>query len=117
MAARMRGRLRDALVKHQLSELQFATLVVLSETEPTPMAVLAEHTAVSRAAMTDALDELEALQFAIRTRDRCDRRVIRARITATGREKADQAMNDYLHAARYFERMKHRGSFPAYEQV
>lgn len=100
-AARVRSCLQDALVRHHLSDLQFATLVVLSESEPepVPMAVLAGQTGVSRSAMTDALDKLEALGFAGRTRDRTDRRIIGVRVTAAGREKADQAMNDYLHAA------------------
>ena len=97
-AARVRGRLHDILGRHHLSGLQFAALVVLFETEPEPMqmAVLAEHTAVSRSAMTDALDKLETLGFASRTRNRGDRRAIQVRITAAGREKVDQAINDYL---------------------
>jgi len=114
-AARLRGSLHDALTHHQLSDLQFAALVVLFAIDPEsiPMAVLAEQTAVSRSAMTDALDSLESLQIASRTRDRRDRRVIRARITATGREKINQAMNDYLRAAtraaRYIEEWEARG--------
>lgn len=97
-AARMRRGLQHALARHRLSELQFATLVVLSEAgpEPVPMAVLAGHCGVSRSAMTESLDKLEAQHLAERTRDRRDRRILQVRITASGRERTDQAINDYL---------------------
>ena len=100
-AERLRCSLRSALARHQLSDLQFAILVLLFEVEPEPipMAVLANHAGVSRSAVTDALDGLEALGRAGRARDRCDRRIIQVRITADGREKIDQAINDYLRAA------------------
>lgn len=62
------------------------------------MAVLAKHAAVSRSAVTDALDSLEALRFASRARDHGDRRILQVRITAAGREKVDEAINDYLHS-------------------
>jgi DNA-binding MarR family transcriptional regulator len=101
VATRMRRGLQHALTRHRLSELQFATLVVLSEAgpEPIPMAVLAGHCGVSRSAMTESLDKLEAQHLAERTRDRHDRRIIRVRITATGREKSGHAISDYLGAA------------------
>jgi DNA-binding MarR family transcriptional regulator len=100
-AARLRNRLREALTPHDLRDLDFATLVVLfaGEPEAIPMAVLAEQTAVSRSAMTDTLDTLERLQLATRTRDRSDRRILRVRITAAGREAIGRAIGDYLHAA------------------
>lgn len=96
--ARLRARLSDTLARHRLSDLQFAALVVLIEIQPEPisMALLAEHTSVSRSAMTEALDKLEALHFASRTRDRYDRRVIQVQITAAGRAKADRAIDDYF---------------------
>ena len=93
--------LRRALVRHKLSDLQFAVLVILFSTEPEPLSasVLAEHAAVSRAAMTDALDKLESLRFANRSRDDSDRRVTYVRITPAGQEAVDRAINDYLRAA------------------
>jgi DNA-binding MarR family transcriptional regulator len=106
MAARLRRRFQDTLTRHQLTDLQFAILVVLLEIEPEPipMAVLARQTGASRSAVTDALDDLETLQLAKRTRDCSDRRVIPVRITAAGRERIDQAINDYLHIASLRER-------------
>jgi DNA-binding MarR family transcriptional regulator len=102
-AARMRGDIRSALDRHQLSDLQFAILVLLfaGEPEPIPMATLADHAGVSRSAVTDALDGLEASAFATRARHRRDRRVIQVRITSAGREKADRTINDYLGAAEH----------------
>ena len=93
--------LRRALAPHKLTDLQFAVLVILFSTEPEPIAasVLAEHAAVSRAAITNALDKLEALQFVSRARDDSDRRIIYVRITPAGQEAVDAAINDYLQAA------------------
>lgn len=93
--------LRRALARHKLSDLQFAVLVILFSTEPEPLSasVLAEHAGVTRSAMTDALDKLEAAQFLGRTRDELDRRIIHVRITAAGQETVDRAINDYLRAA------------------
>ena len=97
-AERLRSGLRGALARHGLSDLQFAILVVLLavEPEPTPMAILANRTGVSRSAVTDAFDGLEATGLASRARDRRDRRLIRGRITAAGCEKIDKAIDDYL---------------------
>lgn len=115
-AARLRRILLARLTHHRLSELQFAILVVLFENEAKPiaMAVLAKHAAVSRSAVTDALDSLEAVRFASRARDHGDRRVFLVRITAAGSEKIDQAINDYLcsviQAAHRVERLEHNST-------
>lgn len=99
-AERMRCGLRSALARHQLSDLQFAILVLLFDVDPEPvsMAVLADQAGVSRSAVTDAVDSLEASGLASRARDRRDRRIIHGRITAAGREKVDKAIDDYLYA-------------------
>ena len=115
-AERLRCSLRSALARHQLSDLQFAILVLLFEVEPEPipMAVLASHAGVSRSAVTDALDSLEARGLASRARDRCDRRILHVRITVVGRERIDQAINDYLRAtmhAAHIEGLEQRGAF------
>jgi len=93
--------LHSTLIRHGLSGLQFAALVVLfdSEPEPMPMAVLAEHTAVSRSAVTDAVDKLEMLQLANRRHHTRDRRVTHVRISKAGREKVDRLIDEYLHVA------------------
>lgn len=97
-AERLRGCLRRALARHRLSDLQFAILVLLLAAEPdsVPMAVLAHRAGVSRSAVTDAFDSLDASGLASRARDRGDRRIIHGRITAAGREKIDKAIGDYL---------------------
>jgi DNA-binding MarR family transcriptional regulator len=100
-AALLHGSLRQVLARHHLSDGQFAALVVLFSTEPEPIspAVLAEHTSVSRASMTETVDKLETLRLAVRTRDNLDRRVTYVRITPEGQETVDATINDYLHAA------------------
>ncbi|PTY08736.1 hypothetical protein DB347_03960 [Opitutaceae bacterium EW11] len=99
-AERLRLRLRRALASHRVSDLQFSILVSLFDAQPAsiPMAVLARHAAVSRSAVTDAFDDLVGAGLAERFRDSEDRRIIRGRITAAGRERADQAIDDYLRA-------------------
>jgi DNA-binding MarR family transcriptional regulator len=115
--------LRRALAPHNLTDLQFAVLVVLFSTEPEPIAasVLAEHAAVTRASITDALDGLESLQFASRVRDDSDRRMIYVRITAAGQETVDAAIVDYLRAAeeatRYVRPTAQRAVLVAYLQL
>ena len=122
-ATLLHGSLRRALARHRLSDLQFAVLVILFSTEPEPLAasVLAEHAAVSRASVTDALDKLEARHCVTRRRDDSDRRVTYVRITATGQDLVDIAVNDYLHAAADAARLvrpaEQRSLFAAYLQL
>ncbi len=98
-AERLRRCLRSALARHRLSDLQFAILVLLFAAEPesVPMAVLARHAGVSRSAVTDAFDGLDASGFASRARDHDDRRIIYGKITAAGRKRVDKAIDDYLY--------------------
>jgi len=100
-ATPLRRSLRGALARHHLTDLKFAILVILFSTEPEPISasVLAEHAEVSRASITDALDQLEALELLTRVRDNLDRRVIYVQITLAGQELIDAAINDYLRAA------------------
>ena len=122
-ATLLHGTLRRALALRGLSDLQFAVLVILFSTEPEPLAasVLAEHAAVSRASITEALDKLEARHFVTRTRDAADRRITYVRITATGQDMVDVAVNDYLHtaadAARLVRPADQRALFAAYFQL
>jgi DNA-binding MarR family transcriptional regulator len=123
IATLLRGSLRRALTRRGLTDLQFAVLVTLFSTEPEPLmaSVLAEHAAVSRASITDALDRLEARHFVTRTRDDADRRVTYVRITAAGQDTVDVAVNDYLHAAaeaaRFVRPAEQRVLFAAYLQL
>jgi DNA-binding MarR family transcriptional regulator len=122
-ATLLHGSLRRALARRGLSDLQFAILVILFSTEPEPLAasVLAEHAAVSRASVTEALDKLEARHFVSRIRDDVDRRVMYVRITPTGQDMVDVAVNDYLHAAAEAARLvrpaEQRALFAAYLQL
>ena len=100
-ATPLRRDLHRTLALSNLSDLQFSVLVVLFSTEPDSISasVLAEHTAVTRASITNALDQLESLRLVRRTRDNLDRRVTYVQITPAGQEKVDAAINDYLRAA------------------
>jgi len=97
----LREALQKPLHEYHLSYLQFAVLVVLFTLDPDPVsaAVLADHTLVSRSAITEALDHLELMKFAVRTRDTNDRRMIFVRITQVGRQTVDQALMRVLNAA------------------
>jgi DNA-binding MarR family transcriptional regulator len=106
-AAALQTALRRALGEFGLSELQFGVLIVLFALDPASLAPadLADYTAVSRAAITDALDRLERRQWIVRTRDASDRRVHHVTLTAAGRRVADQAMMAFLRAAGHAARL------------
>jgi DNA-binding MarR family transcriptional regulator len=97
----LRTALHRSLVEYRLSDLQFGVLVALFALHPEPAAPadLAEHTAVSRAAITEVLVRLESLQFISRTRDEKDRRVFHVHLTAAGQTTVDEALMVYLRAA------------------
>lgn len=90
--------IHQALAPHKLSELQFGVLVVLFSLDPDPIgsADLAVHTAVSRSAITDALDHLEERKLVTRTRDSADRRMIYVRLTSEGRALVEPATLGFL---------------------
>lgn len=106
-AAALQAALRRALRDFRLSELQFGVLVVLFALDPAPLAPadLADYTAVSRAAISDALDRLERRQWIFRTRDAGDRRVHLVNLTSAGRRVADQAMMAFLRASGHAARL------------
>ncbi len=101
IALALQAGLQRVLARHQLSDRQFAALVVLFALEPelVPASVLAAHAAVSRPAITEALDHLEQRGLAKRARNQRDRRMVGVRITQRGRKTVDEALVDYLHAA------------------
>lgn len=89
----IRASLRVRLHDLALSELQFATLVVLLALDPEPVlpTTLAAHTHASRAAMTDILDNLLARDLIGRQRSTEDRRNYLITITETGRTLTERA--------------------------
>ena len=97
-ALAVRAALHRTLAEYRLTELQFDVLVALFALDPEPVtpADLADYTAVSRAAITDALVRLESLQLTSRTRDSADRRVYHVHLTDKGRTTVDEALNRYL---------------------
>lgn len=106
--------LHRTLAEHRLGDLQFNVLVALFALDPEPVtpAALADYTAVSRAAITDALVRLETLQLVTRQRDAHDRRVYHVQLTDEGRTTVEQALVRYLtavaHAARHVEPAEQR---------
>lgn len=96
--ASMHATLQRALAQHGISELQFAVLLVLFTLEPTPTgaAELAAYTAVSRSAITEALEHLEARQLVTRTRDAADRRIVSAQLTDAGRALIEPVTLEFL---------------------
>lgn len=103
----LHGAIHQALAPHQLNELQFAVLVVLFSLGPDPIgsADLAVHTAVSRPAITAALDQLEAKRLITRVRNSVDRRVIHVRLTPKGCALVEPATMDFLHIAQRITRL------------
>lgn len=122
-ALSVQAALQRTLGEYRLSELQFAVLVALFALDPEPItpADLADYTAVSRAAITDALVRLESLQLVSRQRDQTDRRVYHLQLTEHGRLTVDQALVRYLSAvgnvARYIEPSSQQDLLTAYDRL
>jgi DNA-binding MarR family transcriptional regulator len=122
-ALSVQSALHRALAEFKLSDLQFAVLVALFALDPEPVmpADLADYTAVSRAAITDALVRLESLELVSRTRDTTDRRVSHLTLTAAGRTTVDQALVRYLtavgHVARHIDSTAQADLITAYERL
>ncbi len=97
-AVRTKAKLR--LQEFALSELQFASLVVLLALDPEPVlpTTLATHTSASRAAMTDILDHLLAHGLIERQRSKEDRRNYLITLTDSGRTLTDRAETAVLNS-------------------
>jgi MarR family 2-MHQ and catechol resistance regulon transcriptional repressor len=115
--------LHRTLAEYRLGELAFAVLVALFALDPesaTP-ADLADYTAVSRTAITDALLRLEALQLVERARDETDRRMYHLTLTEKGRTTVNEALMSYLsainHLARYIEPATQPDLLLAYQRL
>lgn len=85
--------LRQSLHAFRLTDVQFATLVVLRAIDPefALPTTLANHTSTSRATMTAVLDNLISRALVVRTRSGDDRRNYQITLTDLGRTLADQA--------------------------
>lgn len=96
----VRAKVRIRLQELALSELQFASLVVLLALDPEPVlpTTLATHTKASRATMTDILDHLYAQGLVKRQRSKEDRRNYLITLTDSGRTLGDRAESAVLHA-------------------
>ncbi|ATC64299.1 hypothetical protein CMV30_10230 [Nibricoccus aquaticus] len=87
--------LRDSLVRiyspSGLNEHKFAVLTALAAQSPAPSLAtqLARAAGITRASMTDLLDDLERRHWIARSRDRSDRRVIQVHLTTLGQEVVD----------------------------
>lgn len=100
-ASALQVALQRSLGEFRLTELKLGVLVVLFVTDPAPAtpADLAAHTGVTRSAMTDSLDQLEARALLYRQRDTRDRRLIHVQLTDAGRLFTNRALTCYLQHA------------------
>jgi len=92
VAEETRSAVRRELHALHITEVQFVILLVLLALDPEPVvpAVLADHSGVSRASITEALDQLHALALTERQRSTVDRRNWLITLTAQGRRIADK---------------------------
>lgn len=94
--------LKNALRAHVgLPEGRFGALVTLFAAAPSPVssAEIAEQTGISRSAITDVLDRLEADRLVARHRDTTDRRIIYVTITEAGQALIETAIGHFLDTA------------------
>ncbi len=76
---------------HGLSERDAAVLAHLDELSPVSAGELARHLGVGASTVTEAIDHLEALGLATRSRAGRDRRRVELRITAAGVARMQEA--------------------------
>lgn len=90
---------RDAFAAHDLVGWEFDVLAALRRTgapyELTPKALLRE-TLVTSGTMTNRVDRLAARALVVRRPDPADRRGVLVRLTETGRQAVDGALEDLL---------------------
>lgn len=84
----LRGSLERVYHPAGLNDHKFTVLSILFAQAPEPSLAteLARAAGVTRASMTDLLDDLERRSWIARIRDRADRRIIRIHLTALGRQ-------------------------------
>ncbi|MGH7641023.1 MAG: MarR family winged helix-turn-helix transcriptional regulator [Candidatus Dormibacteria bacterium] len=91
MAQHWRQSPAQRFTRHDLSIAQMHLLLVLQERGQATVGQLAETLAISAPSVSAALDRLEEHGLATRRRDREDRRVVHALLSAKGRAAAEQA--------------------------
>ncbi|BDI07352.1 MarR family winged helix-turn-helix transcriptional regulator [Sphaerotilus microaerophilus] len=77
------------LVQHDLTHAQWLPLYKLTRSGPSPVATLARELQLDPAAVTRALDRLEAKALVRRVRSLTDRRVVLVELTDEGRRQAE----------------------------
>ena len=103
LAAVLDERRATAFVEHGLQGHEFDVLSVLRRTgEPFELTAgeLAARTHVTSGTMTSRLDRLSARGFVTRHPDPADGRIVRVRLTATGRARVDDAFAALLDSER-----------------
>ena len=103
LAAVLDQRRADAFVEHGLQGHEFDVLSVLRRSgEPFELTAgeLAALTHVTSGTMTSRLDRLEARTFVSRHADPADGRLVRVRLTPSGRERVDAAFAALLDSER-----------------
>ncbi len=100
-ALAIRRHLLGRLAERGLSEAKFCALTVLvgATPEPSTPSDLARHAGVTRATMTEVLDQMVDAGWVTRVRSRGDRRQWVVSLAAKGRQVADQAIAVLMAAA------------------
>jgi len=81
--------MQEAKVMTSFSFLQFLALKYMSEAGPVRMKDIASFLSITPASATSLVDGLAKAGLLARTADRNDRRIVRLRVTATGRKRLD----------------------------
>lgn len=100
-ASAVHAALRRGSAEPRLADLDFEILISLWALDPEPAtpAMLATHAAVTRSAITDALDRLEARELVRRRRAEADRRSLTVHLTETGAQVAQQCVVRFVEQA------------------
>lgn len=99
----VRNEVQRLLIAQGLSEKKIETLLLLKGADPAPLtpASLAQHTEVSRSAMTDILDSMERRGWLARERASDDRRQVFVRLTPAGSEALSKGTSIFLQATQF----------------
>lgn len=98
---------------------KFIALVVLLGNEPQPSIAseLAHYVGITRASMTEVLNQLESARWISRQRDRRDRRLILVQLSPSGRRAICAALEQYLELATGIVSALPPGDLPAFTRT